>query len=169
MFKIFRKNPDESLSLPEEKSVNPPEVNTQVITGQTSADNPGPSLKSENTEETDLLSHFTGWIDDHIEDRATKEASLEAMASVIGSLSAYDREDALPEAFFDLIVKGANYARDVKNAEMEGEIRGRNAKIVEQTQYELIGDGVPHPGIGGNLYNVPVPSIFQLARGASTF
>lgn len=159
MFKIFRKNPDETLSLPGDKSVAP----TEAKPGQTSEDN-----NSENPEEPDLLALFTAWVDEHIEEQATKDASLEALSSAIGSLAAYEQDNVLPEVFFDLIVKGANYARDVKNAEMEGEVRGRNEKIVEQIQYEIIGDGVPHPGIGGNLYNQPVPSIFQLARGAST-
>lgn len=75
--------------------------------------------------------------------------------------------DAIPsDLIFDLAVKATNYDADIKKAETEGEIRGRNAKIEEEILAPMQGDGVPH------LQNTMVGrsrsagSIFDVARNA---
>ena len=53
----------------------------------------------------------------------------------------------------------------LEEAELRGEIRGRNARIAEFMRQVHDSDGVPHPGCGQASGSAPA-SIFDLARGA---
>ena len=110
-----------------------------------------------------LSAAFEAWLDENISGSEDRESAIATMADVIESLS----EGGDKTALFDVVARGADYARAIEAASVEGEVRGRNANIREQMELELDGDGVPHPGVGGSVYNAPMPSIFELARGAS--
>lgn len=73
-----------------------------------------------------------------------------------------------PETF-EMIMKAMNHDMDVANAQEEGEVAGRNAKITENLRRSKKGDGLQTlngrngvPGQGGNR----AKSIFDLAREA---
>lgn len=124
---------------------------------------PDEAEKKEATEEENPAGEFEAWLTENVEDADVRGKSLEAYAFVTAALAGETDKEEL----YRLIVKGADYGAAVERAAAEGEVRGRNANITEQMEMELDSDGVPHPGVGGNVYNAPVPSIFELARGAS--
>lgn len=108
-----------------------------------------------------VLELFKAWVGENAEPNMREKLT----ASVDGALEASGSEESL-SALFGLIAKGADYERAVAEALTEGEIKGRNSNITEQMELAFDSDGVPHPGVGGNIYNAPVPSIFELARDA---
>lgn len=93
-----------------------------------------------------------------------REEAMSVLRLVVDTVRADAEENR--EDLFDLILKGVDYDRALAEAETRGEIRGRNARIEEEKNFRFEGDGVPHPGTGGNTYDSPQPSIFELARGA---
>ena len=69
---------------------------------------------------------------------------------------------------FDMAQKALNHDVDVEQADMEGEVRGRNAKIDEKLRKSSKGDGVPMlAGKNGQAPDTTQRSIFDVARGAS--
>lgn len=49
------------------------------------------------------------------------------------------------------ILKGVNYDADIEQAQQEGEIRGRNSKIIEKKKQRGQGDGLPIFGGSGSM------------------
>lgn len=105
---------------------------------------------------------YEEWLAANVEDEASRQAGLDAFRAVEDAV----REDGDCVALFELITKGADYERAVEAADAAGEIRGRNAKIDTERELRHDSDGVPHPGVGGNTYDAPLPDIFRLASGA---
>ncbi len=112
-----------------------------------------------------LTECFDSWLKANVEDEAARAAATEAMGAVETALKDFAENQAEPVMLFELIAKGADYSRAVTEAETAGEIRGRNARIEEERELRFNDDGVPHPGAGGNCREMPMPSIFQVARG----
>lgn len=110
----------------------------------------------------ELMERFRGWIEENLKDEAIRSKAEEEMAKIAESLAA----GTIPEVLFELVTKGADYDRAVSEATAAGELKGRNAKIAEERALQMEGDGVPHPGAGGDVYDMPAPSIFEVARGA---
>lgn len=67
----------------------------------------------------------------------------------------------------DMAMKAQNYDADVAQAEAEGEVRGRNAKIEEKLRTRKAGDGlVALEGNNGNTGSRKPQSMFDLANEA---
>ena len=69
----------------------------------------------------------------------------------------------------DLAFKALNHDADVENAGYEGEVRGKNGKVVEKLRKEQSGDGIPQ--MGGKNGSAGTPSrrrssIFEMAEDA---
>ena len=69
----------------------------------------------------------------------------------------------------EMILKALNHDADVANAQEEGEVAGRNAKIVEKMRNSRKGDGITNlngrNGTPGRMANKQ-QSVFDLAREA---
>lgn len=134
--------------------------------GSNESDESNESDGSDGSEESDGLDKmadaFEAWLADSSLDAVGTEAARAALEIVSGSISSGKFDDI----FFDLIAKGADYDRAVEEAEIAGEVRGRNAKI-DELRNAVTDDGLPHPGAGGGG-SIPnrTPSIFDLARDA---
>lgn len=175
MFKLFKKLSTEDDNL-KKTGENPDEA------GEKSEDEKGSELEDEKGSEPDeekrgktaketdgihdegeeLMARFRGWIEENLKDEAIRVKAEEEMGKIAESLAA----GSIPEVLFELVTKGADYERAVSEAEAAGELKGRNAKIAEERALQMGGDGVPHPGAGGDVYDLPAPSIFEVARGA---
>lgn len=114
----------------------------------------------EEKEEKGLGELFGEWLDANVPDGERRSSALEG----IGVLGDCIESGEWSEELFDLIARGADYARAVAEAESRGEVRGRNANIEELMELEYATDGVPHPGSGTNIGRSP--SIFDVARDA---
>lgn len=114
----------------------------------------------EEKEEKGLGDLFGEWLEANVADGERRASALEG----IGILGACIESGEWSEELFDLIARGADYARAVAEAESRGEVRGRNANIEELMELEYATDGVPHPGSGTNTGRSP--SIFDVARDA---
>lgn len=114
----------------------------------------------EEKEEKGLGDLFGEWLDANVADGERRASALEG----IGVLGDCIESGEWSEELFDLIARGADYARAVAEAESRGEVRGRNANIEELMELEYATDGVPHPGSGTNIGRSP--SIFDVARDA---
>ena len=124
------------------------------------SDDSNEPVRSGNTDK--LAEAFEAWLTDAGLDAEGAEAAKEALGLVSDSISSGNFNDI----FFNLITKGAAYDRAVEEAEIAGEVRGRNAKI-DELRNAVTDDGLPHPGAGGGG-SIPnrAPSIFDLARDA---
>ena len=50
-----------------------------------------------------------------------------------------------------MILNAINHDADVADATREGEVKGRNTRIVEKLRKQKAGDGIPNIGAGGNM------------------
>jgi hypothetical protein len=50
-----------------------------------------------------------------------------------------------------MILKALNHDADVEDAVREGEVKGRNTRIVEKLRKQKAGDGLPDMAAGGNM------------------
>jgi hypothetical protein len=115
---------------------------------------------ADSDDEDSAMVAFEAWLEDAVPEEERREAARRTMSMVREALRSGSYDDAL----FDVIAKGAYYDRAVEEAELAGEVRGRNASIDELMTIEEDGDGVPHPGSGGGDVGNRAPSIFDLAR-----
>lgn len=105
---------------------------------------------------------FGVWLEENVTDEEVSRDALSAMSMVVTAVSTGVYDDAL----FRIIAKGADYDRAVREAEENGEIRGRNASIDELMADEYGDDGVPHPSQSGGGSCARAASIFDIAREA---
>lgn len=131
--------------------------------GNDKAEETAGSDKTEEAAENDkMMEAFEAWLADADMDGESLESAKAAMTKVSDSLMSGEFDDV----FFDLIAKGSDYTRAVEEAELAGEVKGRNAKI-EELRESIVDDGLPHPGAsGGGAVPGRTPSIFDLAREA---
>lgn len=131
---------------------------------------PDPEGKScKNTDETgekesrdELMDAFETWLEASVDDDVARREAMSAMSLVCGAI-----HDGRPdESVFEVIAKGAAYDRAVREAEMNGEVSGRNARIDELMADEYGDDGVPHPCRSGGSLTDRSASIFDIAREA---
>lgn len=109
----------------------------------------------------ELIERFRGWLAENLSDDDKRQKAEDVMRNIVGSLTEGGGEDLL----FEIVTKGSDYERATAEAEASGELKGRNSKIAEERALQMEGDGVPHPGAGGGVYDAPSPSIFEVARG----
>lgn len=114
---------------------------------------------ADNGEE--MMAAFEAWMQDCMPEDERREAAKAAMTMVRASLINGDYD----EAMFGVIAKGSDYDRAVSEAEAEGEVKGRNARI-DEIFARPEDDGLPHLPSGPSEYERREPSIFDLARGA---
>lgn len=161
-------NQDETRKKPEEEMPAQSTAENQEENGEKPEDEKPAESTDENHDEDgekpgeELMGRFRGWIEENLKDEAVRSKAEEEMAKIAESLAA----GTIPEVLFELVTKGADYDRAVSEATAAGELKGRNAKIAEERALQMEGDGVPHPGAGGDVYDMPAPSIFEVARGA---
>ncbi|MCM1505347.1 MAG: hypothetical protein NC127_09140 [Muribaculum sp.] len=158
---------EEPETVDETEKNNPDESNdSDKSDGLDGLDRSDGSDESDESEESDgsdkMADAFEAWLSDSSLDSVGIEATRAALEIVSGSISSGKFDDI----FFDLIAKGADYDRAVEEAEIAGEVRGRNVKI-DELRNAITDDGLPHPGAGGGG-SIPnrAPSIFDLARDA---
>lgn len=133
----------------------------EVSETEEDADSEGADSEGADSDDEDsAMAAFEAWLEDAVPEVERREAARRAMSMVREALRSGNYDDAL----FDVIAKGADYDRAVEEAELAGEVRGRNASIDELMTIEEDGDGVPHPGSGGGDVGNRAPSIFDLAR-----
>ncbi len=99
-----------------------------------------------------------GWSDEQI-DSAFQNLFQIVNDAVMGKFT--------PETI-QLMMNAQNYEKDLANAQQEGEVRGRNAKIEEKLRKQKSGDGTVHlDGKNGNESRKPSQqSMFALAAQA---
>lgn len=105
---------------------------------------------------------FGAWLEENVPDEEVRRDALSAMSMIVTAVSTGVYDDA----FFRIVSKGADYDRAVREAEENGEIRGRNASIDELMADEYGDDGVPHPSQSGGGSCARAASIFDIAREA---
>jgi hypothetical protein len=67
----------------------------------------------------------------------------------------------------EMALKAINHDADVEGASLEGEVRGRNAKIDEKLRRSQQGDGTVNLAGSNNSAKRPARSIFDVARDAT--
>lgn len=105
---------------------------------------------------------FEAWLEDAVDDENARQDARQAMSRVGEAMKDGNFDDAL----FDIIAKGADYDRAVREAQENGEIMGRNARIEELLADRCQDDGVPHPCSSGRAMSDRTASIFDIAREA---
>lgn len=91
----------------------------------------------------------------------------ESLRDVLNGLRDGIASGHVSEETAQLLALGLDYERAVKEADVAGEIRGRNAAIEEKLLTRNDSDGIPHPGCGqGGTPAQHSFSIFDLARNA---
>ena len=105
---------------------------------------------------------FGAWLEENVTDEEVRRDALSAMSKIVTAVST----GVYGDAFFRIVSKGADYDRAVREAEENGEIRGRNASIDELMADEYGDDGVPHPSQSGGGSCARAASIFDIAREA---
>lgn len=105
---------------------------------------------------------FEAWLEDAVDDENIRQDARCAMSRVGEAIKEGNFDDAL----FDVIAKGADYDRAVREAQENGEIMGRNARIEELLADRCQDDGVPHPCSSGRAMSDRTASIFDIAREA---
>lgn len=120
----------------------------------------------EENDDSDAFSEmqqaFEAWLEDAVDDENIRQDARCAMSRVGEAIKEGNFDDAL----FDVIAKGADYDRAVREAQENGEIMGRNARIEELLADRCQDDGVPHPCGSGRALSGRTASIFDIARDA---
>lgn len=120
----------------------------------------------EENDDSDVFSEmqqaFEAWLEDTVDDENARQDARQAMSRVGEAMKDGNFDDAL----FDVIAKGADYDRAVREAQENGEIMGRNARIEELLADRCQDDGVPHPCGSGRALSGRTASIFDIARDA---
>lgn len=153
----------------EEETISEDQMDTDRKTDQPEEVKNGNNATSESEEPAlmqpffPIKSRYEEWRKDKMIDEDVNATVETAIDMIENGIKSPDIDDA----FFDILVKGADYERAVAMASEAGEIKGRNARISELLKEESESDGVPHPGCGSGAFNPDrVPSIFELARKA---
>lgn len=105
---------------------------------------------------------FASWVEEKIIDPGRRAAAMKAMNRLSEAL----KSDSADEEVFELIARASDYERAVADADMTGEIRGRNMAIEKLIEEEMDSDGVPHPQSSCTIDRYRTPSIFEIAREA---
>lgn len=128
-------------------------------------DNENPDFIEENADSdafSEMQQAFEAWLEDAVDDETVRQDARCAMSRVGEAIKEGNFDDAL----FDVIAKGADYDRAVREAQENGEIMGRNARIEELLAGRCQDDGVPHPCGSGRALSDRTASIFDIARDA---
>ena len=128
-------------------------------------DNENPDFIEENADSdafSEMQQAFEAWLEDAVDDETVRQDARCAMSRIGEAIKEGNFDDAL----FDVIAKGADYDRAVREAQEHGEIMGRNARIEELLAGRCQDDGVPHPCGSGRALSDRTASIFDIARDA---
>lgn len=128
-------------------------------------DNENPDFIEENADSdafSEMQQAFEAWLEDAVDDETVRQDARCVMSRVGEAMKDGNFDDAL----FDVIAKGADYDRAVREAQENGEIMGRNARIEELLAGRCQDDGVPHPCGSGRALSDRTASIFDIARDA---
>ena len=128
-------------------------------------DNENPDFIEENADSdafSEMQQAFEAWLEDAVDDETVRQDARCAMSRIGEAIKEGNFDDAL----FDVIAKGADYDRAVREAQENGEIMGRNARIEELLAGRCQDDGVPHPCGSGRALSDRTASIFDIARDA---
>lgn len=128
-------------------------------------DSENPDFIEENDDSdafSEMQQAFEAWLEDAVDDENVRQDARCAMSRIGEAMKDGNFDDAL----FDVIAKGADYDRAVREAQENGEIMGRNARIEELLAGRCQDDGVPHPCGSGRALSDRTASIFDIARDA---
>lgn len=128
-------------------------------------DNENPDFIEENADSdafSEMQQAFEAWLEDAVDDETVRQDARCVMSRVGEAMKDGNFDDAL----FDVIAKGADYDRAVREAQENGEIMGCNARIEELLAGRCQDDGVPHPCGSGRALSDRTASIFDIARDA---
>lgn len=101
------------------------------------------------------------------EEKGLSEEQMEQAVAVWLGITKDSLTGKLTQETLDMIIKAINYDQDIEQAAEEGEIAGRNAKIIEKLKKRTEGDGtMPLGGKNGAVEPPRRRSIFDLAAEA---
>lgn len=154
---LAEESSEESL---EESSDETPEESTELAKSGESEKSDG-SAEADEIDEEELLKAL-----EEMAPESFADGEKEAVASLALRILEEGKEGALGKETIEMLHGAVALERMVAEADKEGEIRGRNARIEEQMEIESSGDGLPHLSSISGASPRRVASIFDLAREA---
>ncbi|MDO5751335.1 MAG: hypothetical protein Q4P78_09125, partial [Rothia sp. (in: high G+C Gram-positive bacteria)] len=114
------------------------------------------------------LAESLALIDKLQKERGLSDETIDAAVELVMRIANEALVGKFTSETIDMALKAVNHDADMANAEMEGETRGKNARIEEKLRKPVQGDGTPH--LSGS-HNAPTrkntrASIFDIADEA---
>ena len=104
-------------------------------------------------------------VDDWAAANGISEEAIDKAGAMLAEISANFICGKFTPETFDMLIKAQNYDADLEQAQLEGEVAGRNSKIEEKLRKGKKGDGtVALDGRGGSVNNKPKRDLGALDR-----
>ncbi|MCM1369240.1 MAG: hypothetical protein NC204_02590 [Candidatus Amulumruptor caecigallinarius] len=147
--------------LPQEENSPPGDENSLAVEGDEAAQ--PTDAASDVKEDKKLSESFRQWL----EEQGYSEDRCGLINNRYAELLEKFRNGDFKGELFPMLVRDFDFEDALKEAEMRGELKGRNSAIEELTQIYSGSDGIPHPGASAGITSSRyAPSIFDLARDA---